>query len=255
MSDARPTRSGTGDRGRSGTNARPANAPTSGGTSPVRGDNARRADATGSRGSADNPTATPNNTNTARNANTNANTNTANESPTIPQSETQDETFVVIDREKKNKGGRPVGFSPKSKQVEKLQNVHEQNVQLAGALVAVMNGVATSVTGFAGAHMTESESELISDPLVRILDRLTPKTLEQMQKFSDPLTLIIGLSIWGARIVAERPQRQKPPPTLPSNAYVQGETPQDVQPPTAGGDGVNAAANVIIHHALEGGGV
>lgn len=115
------------------------------------------------------------------------------------------ETFVILDTPPKGKGGRPKGFSPKAAAAAAFEDQHKQNEELAQALVMVLSGVAQTALG-SYAAMREHESELIAEPLTRVLDRMTPKRLADIQKFADPLLLAVGVFAYGARVLSERPK-------------------------------------------------
>lgn len=124
-------------------------------------------------------------------------------SATVPQGET-DTTFGVVDNTAapKNKGGRPVGYSPKKSASEKdaLKGLAEGDVdQLSTGIVAAMNGAAAGLVG-EWALMTPVEMDNLKKPLARILVRLDVKTAKVVQAYTDPFLLLMGLAAWGARL-------------------------------------------------------
>lgn len=172
--------------------------------------------------------------------------------PLSNESTAQGETFVV-EQPRKNKGGRPAGFSPKAAQEEKRETMHANNVELANALVMVISGVVQTAFG-QYAEMEGNEIDMIANPLVRILDRSTPKTLDQLQKYADPLMLGVGLIAYGARVVSQRPKLVKPnvvpmTPAAADDVLAKGDFSEAI--PT--GPEVLAQPNGAIQTALAGG--
>lgn len=83
----------------------------------------------------------------------------------------------------------------------------------AGRITDALNTGAGFFFG-ADAQMNRSERGMIIDPLERIMMRLPPPTLEAINTWADPMTLVIGLLAWAGRIAqleADRAARNEPP--------------------------------------------
>ena len=124
------------------------------------------------------------------------------------------ETFVIQDSKPKSKGGRPTGFSPKAAQEEKKASSHEYNLVMADAAADVIDGLVRTFIA-PTAIMDPAQKKLFTEPLVRMLDRMAPKILDDMQKYADPVLLGVALVSYGGYAMSERAKMPKRPSTVP----------------------------------------
>lgn len=161
------------------------------------------------------------------------------------------ETFVVQDSKPKSKGGRPTGYSPKLAQEEKKASSHEYNVVFADAIADVLDGAVRTFIA-PTAIMDPAQKKLFTDPLVRMLDRMAPKILDDMQKYADPVLLGVALVSYGGYAMSERAKIPKRPSTVPMPQQQQaGGVPTLDEIPT--GAEVLAVPNAEIIGGLGGG--
>lgn len=73
------------------------------------------------------------------------------------------------------------------------------SIQQAALLVTILSSTAVVLVGDEAA-INESERSLIVDPLSRMIDRLPAATKQAVEKYSDPIALVFGLSVWGMRV-------------------------------------------------------
>lgn len=68
------------------------------------------------------------------------------------------------------------------------------------------------------AAMTETEKKAMREPLARTLSRFTPAIASALQKYADPVALVIAFGLWGNRIrelrqeASSEPSRFSAPP-------------------------------------------
>lgn len=219
----------------------------SGSDSPRRSGDAGRNSGPGSGQDSSNPPASKPDANADKRTGTN--TGVAGSPLGFGEGQTQAEAFVV--EQAKSKGGRPKGFSPKASQEEKRAEAHSYNLVVADALADVLSGVVQTFIAPTAA-MSEEQKQLITEPLVRMMDRMAPKVLDDMQKYADPALLIVGLISYGGYAMSERGKLPKRPVTVPMTENNPGAPVPPDEIPT-GGPGVLAQASPEISAALGGG--
>lgn len=69
----------------------------------------------------------------------------------------------------------------------------------AAILLTLLDGIAAIVLG-EGARMTQAERDLIEEPLKRIFNKFGAASLDVINKWSDPVTVVFGLVLWVNRI-------------------------------------------------------
>lgn len=92
----------------------------------------------------------------------------------------------------------------------------EQAAQSAVVLLTILDGAIGLALG-PECQMTPDEQRMISEPLSRIMARMTPETTELIDKYTDPVLLVFGLMAWGGRVffVLQRKAADEKPAVAP----------------------------------------
>jgi hypothetical protein len=121
-------------------------------------------------------------------------------------------------------GGQPLTPEEEEKRVQRARKSHHKKVVASGGdtqtvlmLITILDGLAVAAIG-PEAALLPFEREMIEGPASRILARMDAGAREAVDKWSDPVTLIIGLGFWGSRLAGMQAAREKanskPAPTL-----------------------------------------
>jgi hypothetical protein len=106
----------------------------------------------------------------------------------------------------------------------------QQAKDTATWLLVIIEGAA--MVGFGeDARLLPNERKMIVEPLARIMSRLDPALNDALQKWTDPILLVFGLSTWGMRLYAiakDKEEGEGPPSKRP---------PEDFRPKSPGGNG------------------
>jgi hypothetical protein len=88
----------------------------------------------------------------------------------------------------------------------------DQAVKSALTLLAILDGAVSIALGPECA-MTSDEREMISEPLARIMARLTPETTDLVDKWTDPIMLAVGFGMYLSRVffVLKRKSEEEKP--------------------------------------------
>ena len=89
----------------------------------------------------------------------------------------------------------------------------QQAEQATTVLLTLLDGAVGMSLG-EGARMTDDEQGMIAEPMARIMARLDPGTTAMLEKWTDPILLVFGFAMWGARVWTEMSDQdnQGPPP-------------------------------------------
>lgn len=90
-------------------------------------------------------------------------------------------------------------------------------------LLTLLDGVAAVMLGD-DAKMTDAERALIEEPLKRIFAKMGPAALGTISQWSDPVTVVFGLVLWGTRLYSLR----KPPKPEVEEDLIKGQAPGEV---------------------------
>ena len=96
-------------------------------------------------------------------------------------------------------------------------------------LMALLDGVIGSTFG-EDARRNEIERQFTDESLGRMFTRLDPGVVDAIQKYTDPVMFVVGLSMWGARVYrieADKPKPAQPIPGIPVAEYEQPSTPSN----------------------------
>jgi hypothetical protein len=104
----------------------------------------------------------------------------------------------------------------------------EQAAQLALTLLTILDGAIGAALG-TECCLTPDEHAMIDEPLARIMARLSPETTEAIDKWTDPVLLLLGFGLWGVRVfsVIQRKAAESKP-ALATSHPVQASEPSFV---------------------------
>lgn len=149
--------------------------------------------------------------------------------PTAAATQTQDATlgetlhFTVKER-------RPLKETTQKRyaQIDKRKR-KEQSEQTTLVLMLLIDGMVSAAFGPECA-MNDAEREMISQPLTRILARMSPATSAMLDKYTDPVMLLFGVIMWGSRIAFTLRERDKEKAAEVQAAQQPEPTPQPIEP-------------------------
>ncbi len=129
--------------------------------------------------------------------------------------------FEVLEAERKGKGAPPNIARLTRKQRRETEAQTKLGAEL---LVSMAEGVAVAMLGDPAA-LNSGERELIEPSLARILARMTPASIAKVQVFIDPLTLLVGMAMWGNRLAELQAQKTAgtAKPTESGRTFYKGE--------------------------------
>ena len=102
----------------------------------------------------------------------------------------------------------------KTRAVGGVDKTQKQAEETTLALITITNQLVSFYFG-RECEMSDIERDMIEEPLVRMISKVDPAKMQQVNDYTDPLLLMVGIAAWGYRIYNAKTENARPAPQQP----------------------------------------